>query len=210
MLDFENQFYDDAICSIVGVDEAGRGPLAGPVCAAAVVFPRGYRNEWIDDSKKLTAKKRDLLFEQIQRDSLAYGIALVGPEEIDALNIYAATQKAMKEAIAQIAVPYQLILTDAMPLPGISCPLKPIIKGDAQALCIAAASILAKVTRDRFMEELSIAHPEFSFAKHKGYGTKAHLQELERFGPIEGVHRKSFSPVAKYCKKQLTLFLSEF
>lgn len=206
MLDFEREFYSDEVCAIVGVDEAGRGPLAGPVCAAAVIFPRGYRNELIDDSKKLTAKKRDQLFDEIQRDALSFGIALATAEEIDELNIYAATQKAMKEAIAQLEVPYQLILTDAMPLPGVSCPLKPIIKGDAKALCIAGASILAKVTRDRYMEELGRAYPEFSFAKHKGYGTKAHLEELEKHGPIEGVHRKSFSPVAKYYQKQLTLF----
>ena len=122
------------------------------------------------------------------------------------MNIYAATQKAMKEAISQLNVPYQLILTDAMPLRGLSVPVVPVIKGDAKAMCIAAASILAKVTRDRYMEELERAYPQFSFGTHKGYGTKKHMEELDKYGPIEGIHRKTFAPVAKFYTKQLTLF----
>lgn len=206
MLKLEKKYYDKDVSAIVGVDEAGRGPLAGPVCAAAVVFPKGYKNPLIDDSKKLTEKKREALYEEIIEHALGYGIAFATPEEIDTLNIYMATQKAMKEAISQIKVPYQLILTDAMPLKGLSVPVVPIIKGDAQALNIAAASILAKVTRDRYMKELEEQYPNFKFSVHKGYGTKKHLDELEEFGPIEGVHRKSFAPVAKYFSKQMTLF----
>ena len=206
MLDFENEFYSDEVTAIVGVDEAGRGPLAGPVCAAAVILPRAYANPLINDSKQLTAKKRAQLFDEIKERALAYGIAMVSADEIDDLNIYAATQKCMKMAIAQLKVSYQLILTDAMPLSGLPAPVVPIIKGDAKAECIAAASILAKVTRDRYMEELELRYPAFSFSVHKGYGTKKHMEELERFGPIDGVHRKTYAPVRRFYVEQLKLF----
>ena len=206
MLDFEKSYYSDTVMAIVGVDEAGRGPLAGPVCAAAAILPSDYQNDLINDSKQLTAKQRDALYDEIKAHALSYGIAFATAEEIDRMNIYAATQKAMKEAIAQLNVPYQLILTDAMPLRGLSVPVVPIIKGDAKAMCIAAASILAKVTRDRYMEELERAYPQFSFGTHKGYGTKKHMEELDKYGPIEGVHRKTFAPVAKFYTKQLTVF----
>ncbi|MDY6391475.1 MAG: ribonuclease HII [Bacilli bacterium] len=206
MLKFERQYYSDEITAIVGVDEAGRGPLAGPVVAAAVVFPQSYKNPDIDDSKKLTAKKRAKLFDEIKEHALSYGIAFASAQEIDELNIYAATKLAMVRAIDQINVPYQLILTDAMPFEDLSVPVVPLIKGDAKALNIAAASILAKVTRDKFMEDLQGKYPNFTFGVHKGYGTKAHMEELEAYGPIEGVHRKSFKPVTKFFQQQLTLF----
>ncbi|MBR1847554.1 MAG: ribonuclease HII [Bacilli bacterium] len=206
MLKFERQYYSDEITAIVGVDEAGRGPLAGPVVAAAVVFPQSYKNPDIDDSKKLTAKKRAKLFDEIKEHALSYGIAFASAQEIDELNIYAATKLAMVRAIDQINVPYQLILTDAMPFEDLSVPVIPLIKGDAKALNIAAASILAKVTRDKFMEDLQGKYPNFTFGVHKGYGTKAHMEELEAYGPIEGVHRKSFKPVTKFFQQQLTLF----
>ena len=206
MLKFERQYYSDEITAIVGVDEAGRGPLAGPVVAAAVVFPQSYKNPDIDDSKKLTAKKRAKLFDEIKEHALSYGIAFASAQEIDELNIYAATKLAMVRAIDQINVPYQLILTDAMPFEDLSVPVIPLIKGDAKALNIAAASILAKVTRDKFMEDLQGKYPNFTFGVHKGYGTKAHTEELEAYGPIEGVHRKSFKPVTKFFQQQLTLF----
>ena len=206
MLEKEKEYYSDTIVAIAGVDEAGRGPLAGPVCAAAVVFPKDYQNPDIDDSKKLTAKKRDALFEEIKKNALGYGIALATPAEIDELNIYMATQKAMKEALGQIQCDFQLILTDAMPLKNLKVPVIPIIKGDAQCLNIAAASILAKVTRDRYMEELEKQYPQFHFSVHKGYGTKLHMEELAKNGPIEGVHRKSFRPVAAFYEEQLKLF----
>lgn len=206
MLNKENEYYSATVLAIAGVDEAGRGPLAGPVCAAAVVFPKDYKNPNIDDSKKLTAKKRDALFEEIKEHALGYGIAMATPEEIDELNIYMATQKAMKAALAQIQCDFQLILTDAMPLKGLKAPVVPIIKGDAQCLNIAAASILAKVTRDRYMEELEKKYPQFKFSVHKGYGTKLHMEELAQNGPIEGVHRKSFRPISAFYQEQLKLF----
>ncbi|MBQ7250177.1 MAG: ribonuclease HII [Bacilli bacterium] len=206
MLKFERQFYSDTVKAIVGVDEAGRGPLAGPVVAAAVVFPPDYTSELINDSKQLTEKKREALYQEVIDHALGYGIAFVSAEEIDALNIYAATQKAMRAAIAQIQCPYDLILTDAMKMDGFDVPLIPVIKGDAKALNIAGASILAKVTRDRYMNELQTKYPNFSFSVHKGYGTAKHLEELEKYGPIEKVHRKTFKPVAKFYQEQLTLF----
>ncbi len=206
MLKYERQFYSDTVKAIVGVDEAGRGPLAGPVVAAAVVFPPDYTSELINDSKQLTEKKREALYQEVIDHALGYGIAFVSAEEIDTLNIYAATQKAMRMAIAQIQCPYDLILTDAMKMDGFDVPLIPIIKGDAKALNIAGASILAKVTRDRYMNELQKQYPNFSFSVHKGYGTQKHLEELEKFGPIEKVHRKSFKPVARFYQEQLTLF----
>lgn len=206
MLDFERTFYSDEVKLIVGVDEAGRGPLAGPVCAAACVFPPDFVCEEIDDSKKLTAKKRDALFDIVKSNALDYGIAFAWPEEIDRLNIYAATQKAMKEAISQIKIPFQLILTDAMPLKGLGVDIIPIIKGDAKALNIAGASILAKVTRDRYMDELERKYPQFRFSVHKGYGTKLHMDELKQYGPIDGVHRKSYAPVKAFYVEQLKLF----
>ena len=206
MLKFERSYYSDEITAIVGVDEAGRGPLAGPVVAAAVIFPQSYKNADIDDSKKLSAKKRMKLFEEIKQHALSYGIAFASAEEIDEYNIYAATKLAMKRAIDQLQVPYQLILTDAMPFEDLPAPVVPVIKGDAKALNIAAASILAKVTRDLYMDELQEKYPNFSFGVHKGYGTKAHMEELAEYGPIPGVHRKSFKPVAKFFLEQLTLF----
>jgi len=206
MLDEEKKYYDDQIKLIVGVDEAGRGPLAGPVCAAAVVFPKGYKNELINDSKQLTEKRREELFKIIKKDALGYGIAFVGPEKIDEINIYQATKVAMMDAISQIKCDYQLILTDAMPLKNQKTSVIPIIKGDAKALCIAGASILAKVTRDRYMKELQIKYPGYTFGGHKGYATKKHLEELEKYGPIEGVHRMTFSPIAESKYEQLKLF----
>lgn len=206
MLDFETQYYSSDIHAIAGCDEAGRGPLAGPVFAAAVIFPEGYQNEEINDSKKLSASKRKKLFEIIERDALSYGIASVDAETIDKINIYEASRLAMKLALSQLKVPYQLVVSDAMPINDLPVKVIPIIKGDAKCLNIAAASILAKTMRDEYMEELALAYPQYSFASHKGYGTKAHLDELEKYGPIEGIHRKSFGPVAKFYQTQLKLF----
>ncbi|MBP5217126.1 MAG: ribonuclease HII [Bacilli bacterium] len=206
MLDYEDQFYNQEVQAIVGVDEAGRGPLAGPVFAAAVILPPGYHNPGINDSKKLTAKKRDALFEQIKRDALAYGIASVDANEIDKLNIYEATKVCMKKAIAQLKHPYDMIITDCMPLSGYEVPILPLVKGDAKCENVAAASILAKVSRDRYMEELEKEYPDFRFSIHKGYGTKAHMEELKKYGPIEGIHRRSFRPVAECFQVQLKLF----
>ena len=206
MLKKEKEFYTEEVRFIVGTDEAGRGPLAGPVCAAAVLFPPEFSCEEINDSKQLTMKKRESLYRMIEENALGFGIAMVSASDIDRLNIYEATKVAMKHAISEIRHPYQLILSDAMPLSDLPAPVVPIIKGDAQCLNIAAASILAKVTRDRYMVQLENLYPMFSFSKHKGYGTKAHLEELAKNGPIEGIHRKSFAPVAHYKDIQLKLF----
>lgn len=164
MLEEEKKYRAQGFSLIVGVDEAGRGPLAGPVCAAACLLPVDFKNDDINDSKQLTEKKREALFPIIEEKALAYGIAFASALEIDKYNIYEATKMAMRRAIEQIQIPYDLILTDAMPLKGFSKPVVPIIKGDAKAENIAAASILAKVTRDHFMIELDQQYP--------GYGLK--------------------------------------
>ncbi len=205
MLKKECEYYDEHTHLIVGVDEAGRGPLAGPVFAAAVVFPPSFHNEGINDSKKLSEKKREELFSLIVENALGFGIASMSADEIDEFNIYEATKRCMKKAISEIAVPYDLIITDAMPLK-MNIRVIPMIKGDAQCLNVAAASILAKVSRDHYMEELDKKYPEYGFAKHKGYGTAYHLEAIKKYGPIEGIHRKSFSPIANYYKEQLKLF----
>ena len=153
MLSFERRFFKEGYRFLAGVDEAGRGPLAGPLVAAAVIFPEDYRNEDIDDSKKLSARKRESLFGPIQENALAYGIAVLGAEDIDRLNIYQATRVAMGKALESLSPRPDFIITDAMPLEGLACPALPLVKADAQCLNVAAASILAKVTRDRLMRE---------------------------------------------------------
>jgi Ribonuclease HII len=206
MLQKERDFYSPSVKLIVGIDEAGRGPLAGPVYAAAVVFPPSFENEEINDSKKLSAKKREELFSLIKEKALGFGIASVSAEEIDRINIYQATKVAMLQALAQIKVTYDMVITDAMPLQGVEVPLLPMIKGDANCLNVAAASILAKVSRDHYLEELDRQHPQYGFKKHKGYGTKEHLAALSAYGPIPGIHRKTFAPVAAFYKEQTKLF----
>lgn len=205
-LDYQNQFYSDKVNLIVGVDEAGRGPLAGPVVAAAVILPRAYNNKDINDSKQLSEKKREELFEIIKKDAIAYGVGIVSSEVIDEINIYEATKVAMKEAINNLKHNYDLILTDAMKLKGFDVEVIDIIKGDAKALPIAAASIIAKVTRDHMMDELDEKYPQYGFKKHKGYGTKVHLDALNKYGPIKGVHRYSYKPVKNAANPQLSLF----
>jgi len=205
-LDFQEQFYSKKIKVIVGVDEAGRGPLAGPVVAAACILPRTYINKEINDSKQLSEKKREELFEIIKKEAIAYGVGIVSAEEIDTLNIYEATKKAMKEAINNLKVQFDLILTDAMPLKGFDVEVVPIIKGDAKAMPIAAASIIAKVTRDHMMEELGKKYPEYGFEVHKGYGTAKHMEALKKYGPIKGIHRYSYKPVAKVALGEMSLF----
>ncbi len=205
-LTYQEQFYSDKVSFIVGVDEAGRGPLAGPVVAAAVVFSRAYVNKEINDSKKLTSKKREALFDEIIKNALGYGIAIVEAKTIDEINIYEATKVAMKEAIKQIKCQYDLILTDAMKLDNLDAEVIPIIKGDAKALPIAAASILAKVTRDHIMDDLAKKYPQYHFDKNKGYGTKDHLEALKKYGPIKDIHRYSYKPVFESRFIKLDLF----
>lgn len=205
MLEKEKEFYSENVKYIVGIDEAGRGPLAGPVFAAAVLFDPSYVNEEINDSKKLSEKKREELFLEIKERALAYGIASISADEIDEINIYEATKKCMLAALAKINVPYDMVITDAMKLK-IDKPLLAMVKGDAQCLNVAAASILAKVSRDHYMEELDKQYPEYGFAKHKGYGTKLHMDAIKKYGPIEHVHRKSYAPIKQFYVEQIKLF----
>lgn len=205
-LTYQDQFYSDKVKLIVGVDEAGRGPLAGPVVAAAVIFPRAYINKEINDSKQVSEKKREELFLEIQKNAIAIGVGIVDAETIDRLNIYEATKVAMKEAIKNLNHDYDLILTDAMKLENQKVQVIDIIKGDAKALPIAAASIIAKVTRDHMMNDLAKRYPEYGFDVHKGYGTKKHMDALKKYGPIEKVHRFSYKPVYKISIGEMNLF----
>ncbi len=200
-LDYERALYKKGYTYIAGCDEAGRGPLAGPVVAAAVIFDKNYRNDEIDDSKKLSDKKRRKLFQEIKENAIAYEITIISPKKIDEINIYEASRLAMFESVKRLQVKPDYILTDAMPLKNITIPQENIIKGDAKALSIAAASILAKVTRDDIMIELDRTYPQYGFAKHKGYPTKEHLSALQKYGPIEGVYRYSYGPVKELHQK---------
>ena len=205
-LTYQDQFYSDKVKLIVGVDEAGRGPLAGPVVAAAVIFARTYINKEINDSKQISEKKREELFDTIKRDALAYGVGIVDAETIDKVNIYEATKIAMKEAIKNLNHDYDLILTDAMKLENQKVEVIDIIKGDAKALPIAAASIIAKVTRDHMMDELAKQYPEYGFDVHKVYGTKRHMDALKQYGPIPKIHRYSYKPVYRASLGEMSLF----
>lgn len=205
-LDYEQQFYNDEIKLIVGTDEAGRGPLLGPVVAGAVILPRDFKCDLIQDSKKLSEKKRKEAYKIIKDNAIAVGVGIVSAQEIDKINIYQAAKKAMILAIQDMNHDFDLVLTDAMPLKGTSYKYIDIIKGDAKAECIAAASIIAKVTRDNMMEELDAKYPHYHIKDHKGYGTKAHMEALEKYGPIPGVHRLTFGPVSKILNQQIKLF----
>lgn len=176
---------------VCGVDEAGRGPLAGPVCAAAVILPRGFMPEGLNDSKKLSEKKREALYPVIIENAIAYGIAFAEVEEIEELNILGATFLAMNRAISMLPETPGLALIDGNRTKGIQCPAISVVGGDGKCADIAAASILAKVTRDRYMNELAERYPQYGFEKHKGYGTKDHYAAIREFGPSP-VHRMSF------------------
>lgn len=176
---------------ICGIDEAGRGPLAGPVAAGAVILPTDHDLLWLNDSKKLSEKKRNELYEVITREALAWSVVLVSAQRIDEINILQATYEAMRSAVAGLDPQPDVLVNDAVTIPGIDIPQVPVIKGDAQCLSVAAASILAKVTRDRLMQEYEERYPGYGFAKHKGYGTKQHIQALYELGPCPE-HRRSF------------------
>lgn len=206
MLAYEKEFFEQGYHLIVGCDEAGRGPLAGPVVAAACILPSDYHNEDINDSKKITDKKRRALLDEIENHAIAFGIGIVSAEKIDEINIYQASRLAMNMAIENMAHQFDLVLTDAMPLFGYDVPVIDIIKGDAKAQCIAAASIIAKVTRDEMMESLDELYPQYGFKHHKGYGTKEHLLALDKYGPIPGIHRYTYGPVQRAMNEQLSLF----
>lgn len=186
--------YEDtyAACqAICGIDEAGRGPLAGPVVAGAVILPKDCEILFLNDSKKLSEKRRDALFEEIKEKAVAWKVGIVGPNVIDEINILQATYQAMRQAIAGLSVLPDLLLNDAVTIPDVEINQIPIVKGDAKSVSIAAASIMAKVTRDRMMAEYDVLFPEYGFAKHKGYGTAAHIAALKELGPCP-IHRRSF------------------
>ncbi len=179
-------------CKIIcGIDEAGRGPLAGPVCAAAVILPLDLEIEGLNDSKKLTEKRREALYDIIIEKAIAYGVAFASEEEIDEINILQATFLAMQRAVEQLAVKPDMVLVDGNREPELEFPVKTIVKGDSLSANIAAASILAKVTRDRLMVELDAQYPQYGFAVHKGYGTKAHYAALTEHGMCPS-HRRTF------------------
>lgn len=176
---------------LCGIDEAGRGPLSGPVVAGAVILPQDCRILFLNDSKKLSEKRREVLFDEICEKAVCYGIGVVGPGRIDEINILQATYEAMRLAVSQLSVKPDLLLNDAVTIPDLQIEQIPIIKGDAKSISIAAASILAKVTRDRMMAEYDILYPDYGFARHKGYGTAVHIQALKKIGPCP-IHRRTF------------------
>ena len=200
MKEFETELYNNGINFIAGIDEVGRGPLVGPVVTAAVILPKDFYDERINDSKKLTEKKRELLYDVIMENALSVGIGMSSPEVIDEINILNATKKAMIEAINNLSVKPEHLLIDAVKL-DIDIPQTSIIKGDAKSESIAAASIIAKVTRDRMMVELDKKYPMYDFKHNKGYGTKKHIEALYKYGPLKE-HRKSFAPVSELTNKK--------
>ena len=197
LYEYEDRLHNEGYEFIAGCDEAGRGPLYGPVVAACCVLPKDFKLEGLTDSKQLTEKKREKYIDYIKEHAISYGIGIVDAKEIDEINIYNASRKAMllalKEVRKNIKVDY--LLTDAMPV-DIDIPSLPIIKGDAKSITIAAASVIAKVTRDRMMLEVDEKYPMYGFKKHKGYPTKAHLEAIQEYGIVEG-YRKTYGPVKK-------------
>lgn len=191
LLKFEQQFEDQGYEHICGVDEAGRGPLAGPVCAAAVILPKGVVIDGVNDSKKLSEKKREKLFDEICANAAAYSIAWASVEEIEEINILNAAMLAMKRAVEGLSIKPGFVMIDGNKTPGLDIPMQAIVDGDALSESIAAASILAKVSRDRLMLQLAQKYPQYHFEKHKGYGTKLHREMILEYGPCE-IHRPSF------------------
>ncbi len=197
---YEKGLYKQGINIIGGTDEAGRGPLYGPVVAACVVLPKDFKLEGLNDSKKLSEKKRNVFYDYIVENTV-YGVGIVGPEEIDQINIYEASRQAMIKAIREVQkqIKLEYVLSDAMPI-DIDIPVMPIIKGDAKSMSIAAASVIAKVTRDRILYEVDKKHPEYGFKNHKGYPTKKHLEAINKYGLIDG-YRKTYGPIMNYIKE---------
>jgi len=200
MWQYEKNLYKQNIKYIAGTDEAGRGPLYGPVVAACVVLPKDFELEGLNDSKKLTEKKRDKFYEYLIKNT-TYGIGIVSAKEIDEINIYNASRKAMIIAINEERKqsPVEHILTDAMPIE-MDIPVTPIIKGDAKSMTIAAASVIAKVTRDKMLYQIDEKHPEYGFKNHKGYPTKKHIEAINKYGLIDG-YRLTYGPVKKYLEE---------
>ena len=190
MLDYENKYYDNGMVLVAGVDEAGRGPLAGPVCVASVIMPQNPIIEEINDSKKLSEKKREKLYEEIINTAISYKIELIDNKTIDEINILNATKLGMKRCLENMEIVPEIAIIDAVKV-DTTIPTDSVVKGDALSYNVAAASILAKVTRDRLMIELDSKYPEYNFKKHKGYGTKEHIEALKKYGKCE-IHRDSF------------------
>ena len=191
--EIEKEFHEKGIKYICGIDEAGRGPLAGPVCVASVIMPEDSMIEGVNDSKKVSEKKRELLYDKIIEEAVSYSVAIISEKEIDEINILNATKKGLTESISGLSVKPELILVDALDrINTLGIPYKPIIKGDALVYSISAASILAKVTRDRIMRQMDEIYPEYGFAGHKGYGTAKHIAAIKKFGLCE-IHRRSFT-----------------
>lgn len=203
---FDNDYRMRGNVYLVGIDEAGRGPLAGPLVVAAVILPPTFNDERIKDSKQLNTAQLSILSDVIKEAALDYTIATMSPSEIDTLNIYQATRVLMLRALTNLMHEYHFVLTDAMPLGTLNVGHESIIKGDAQSLSIAAASILAKVARDEAMVALHDLYPQYDFLHHKGYPTKGHLEALKLYGPIKDVHRYSYKPVQEALNEQIKLF----
>lgn len=198
VLRYEKELYQAGYQAIAGIDEVGRGPLAGPVVAAAVILPTGCKIKGLNDSKKIPKKKHQEIYQAVMDKALTVGIGLMDSEIIDQVNIYEATKLAMKEALSKLSLKPEYLLIDAMKL-DVEMPQESIIKGDANSLSIAAASIVAKVTRDKLMADYDKEYSGYDFAKNAGYGTKSHLQGLERNG-VTPIHRKTFEPVKSMCE----------
>jgi len=188
---FFEKKYQVQYTAICGIDEAGRGPLAGPVVAGACILPGDVNILYLNDSKKLSPKKRDILYDEICATAVAYGVGIVSPQRIDEINILRATYQAMQQAVSNLSTVPDLLLVDAVTVPNLPMKQVGIVKGDERSVSIAAASILAKVTRDRIMEEFDCAYPEYGFAQHKGYGSAAHIQAIKKYGPCP-IHRRTF------------------
>ena len=206
LYEYENALYDEGINYIGGVDEVGRGPLIGPVVACCCVLPKDFKLEGLNDSKKLSEKKREAYAPYIKEHAIAYALGIVSPEEIDEINIYEASRKAMMIAISEVRnqIDLQHVLVDAMPLPDLDINSTSIIKGDSKSISIAAASVIAKVTRDEMMIELDKKYPEYGFKDHKGYPTKKHIEAINKYGLIDG-YRKSYGPVKKIIGSDLNV-----
>lgn len=198
---YEKELFSQGISNIGGTDEAGRGPLYGPVVAACVVLPKDFELDGLNDSKKLTEKKRNEYYDYLI-DNVVYGVGIVSADEIDKINIYQASKKAMMISIEKVRKQVKLdyVLSDAMPIE-LDIPVMPIVKGDAKSITIAAASVIAKVTRDRLLYEVDEKYPEYGFKNHKGYPTKKHLEAIEKYGLIEG-YRKTYGPIQKILEEK--------
>ena len=205
-LDYEQQFYNDKIQFIVGCDEAGRGCWLGDVFAGAVILPRDFVCDLINDSKQLSEKQREEAFVIIKEHALAWGIGRCTAEEIDRMNILNASRLAMERAIENMNHRFDMIITDAVKILKYEVPMEALIHGDALSQSVAAASIIAKVSRDHYCLELDKQYPEYHIAKHKGYGTKEHMEALEKYGPKRGLHRFSYKPIKKFLIEKVSLF----